>query len=58
MNTQETGTTITEIAPDTTLNLEQFLDDSFLQGEAVETTPIQLESCKSQRGATGHAWQS
>jgi len=50
MNSQETATTITEIAPDATLNLEQFLDDSFLEGEAVEKRPIQLALHRSARG--------
>jgi hypothetical protein len=50
MNPQETATTITEIAPDTTLNLEQFLDDSFLEGEEVEKRPLQLAAHHSPRG--------
>lgn len=48
MNTQ--ATTIAEIAPDATLNLELFLDDSFLEGELVEKTPLQLMPHRSARG--------
>ena len=50
MNLQETAKTITEIAPDTTLNLEQFLDDSFLEGEVVEKRPPELALHRSARG--------
>ncbi len=50
MNSQETVTTTTEIPPDTTLNLELFLDDSFLEGEAVENKPIVLALHHSARG--------
>jgi hypothetical protein len=39
-----------EIVPDVTLNLEQFLDDSFLEGEVVEERPIQLALHHSARG--------
>lgn len=50
MDSHEIATTNTEIVPDATLNLEQFLDDGFLQGEAVEEAPITLIGHFSPRG--------
>ena len=47
---QEKAVGISDIAPDMTLNLELFLDDSFLEGEAVENKPIVLALHHSARG--------
>lgn len=42
MDGQTTTATITALAPDSALNLEQFLDESFLEGEMVEERPLEL----------------
>ena len=52
MNPQETATTTTPIAPDATLNLELFLDGSFLEREEVEKPSKRLEPHHSATGGT------
>jgi hypothetical protein len=49
MNPQDSAT---EITPDATMNLELFLDDSFLEREEVEKPSKRLEPHHSATGGT------